>query len=68
MASSHAKLPRLFRTALPTIAQNHLISGSSNDSSKGGSGWFLFAFLETYLREKRALCVGGGAPRMCGAD
>ena len=52
MASSHAKLPRLFRTALPPIAQNHLISGSLNDSSKGGSGWSHLAFLETYLREK----------------
>ena len=60
MASSHAKLPRLFRNALPPIAQNQLILGFLKDSSKGGSGRSHFAFLGTYLREKRALCVGGG--------
>ena len=68
MASSHAKLPRLFRSALPPIAQNQLILGFLKDSSKGGSGRSHFAFLGTYLREKRALCVGGGSAQMCGAD
>ena len=67
MASSHAKLPRLFRSALPPIAQNQLILGFLKDSSKGGSGRSHFAFLGTYLREKRALCVwGGDRPRCAG--